>query len=206
MRRARSTRARRPTARSTASSRARRPSISRRAPRYIWSLAVAPDGALYVGTGDQGKIFRVTAAGQGRAVLRDRTVPRHQPGDRSRGPAAGRQRAERNPVPRHREGQGLRAVRRESAGDPLHRRGAGWIDLRGGAGRLGRQARARRVAGRAGGGCVRRRRRRSPRSPSPPMRRPAPTSSRAAAGSDRAASSRSRGRLRPRRSHRRPST
>jgi hypothetical protein len=33
--------------------------------RYIWALAVAPDGALMVATGDQGKIFRVTAAGQG---------------------------------------------------------------------------------------------------------------------------------------------
>jgi len=32
---------------------------------YIWSLAVGPDGALYVGTGDQGKIFRVTSAGKG---------------------------------------------------------------------------------------------------------------------------------------------
>jgi hypothetical protein len=35
--------------------------------RYIWSLAIAADGALMVGTGDQGKIFRVTAAGQGQA-------------------------------------------------------------------------------------------------------------------------------------------
>jgi len=28
-------------------------------------LTVAPDGALYVGTGDQGKVFRVEAAGKG---------------------------------------------------------------------------------------------------------------------------------------------
>jgi hypothetical protein len=33
--------------------------------RYIWSLAVAPDGALFVGTGDQGKIFRVEGPGKG---------------------------------------------------------------------------------------------------------------------------------------------
>jgi hypothetical protein len=33
--------------------------------RYIWALAFAPDGALMVATGDQGKIFRVTAPGQG---------------------------------------------------------------------------------------------------------------------------------------------
>jgi len=33
--------------------------------RYIWSLATGPDGALYVGTGDQGKIYRVASAGQG---------------------------------------------------------------------------------------------------------------------------------------------
>ena len=33
--------------------------------RYIWALKAAPDGALFVGTGDQGKVFRVTAAGAG---------------------------------------------------------------------------------------------------------------------------------------------
>lgn len=33
--------------------------------RYIWSLTIAADGALMVGTGDQGKIFRVSAAGRG---------------------------------------------------------------------------------------------------------------------------------------------
>jgi len=33
--------------------------------RYIWSLAFGPDGALFVATGQQGKIFRVTAAGRG---------------------------------------------------------------------------------------------------------------------------------------------
>jgi hypothetical protein len=33
--------------------------------RYIWAMTAAPDGALFVATGDQGKIFRVTAAGQG---------------------------------------------------------------------------------------------------------------------------------------------
>ncbi len=32
---------------------------------YIWALAVAPDGALMVATGDQGKIYRVTSSGQG---------------------------------------------------------------------------------------------------------------------------------------------
>ena len=33
--------------------------------RYIWALAFAPDGALYVATGQQGKIFKVTGAGRG---------------------------------------------------------------------------------------------------------------------------------------------
>jgi hypothetical protein len=33
--------------------------------RYIWSLALAPDGILYVGTGDQGRVFRVDRAGHG---------------------------------------------------------------------------------------------------------------------------------------------
>jgi hypothetical protein len=33
--------------------------------RYIWALRASPDGSLFVGTGDQGKVFRVTAAGVG---------------------------------------------------------------------------------------------------------------------------------------------
>ena len=33
--------------------------------RYIWSLAVAPGGVLFVGTGDQGKIFRIDTNGAG---------------------------------------------------------------------------------------------------------------------------------------------
>jgi hypothetical protein len=32
---------------------------------YIWSLKVAPDGVVYAGTGDQGKVFRIPSAGQG---------------------------------------------------------------------------------------------------------------------------------------------
>jgi len=33
--------------------------------RYIWALKAAPDGSLFIATGDQGKIFRVTSAGHG---------------------------------------------------------------------------------------------------------------------------------------------
>lgn len=33
--------------------------------RYIWALALAPDGTLFVGTGDQGKVFQVAADGKG---------------------------------------------------------------------------------------------------------------------------------------------
>jgi sugar lactone lactonase YvrE len=33
--------------------------------KYIWALKVGSDGSLFVATGDQGKIFRVTAAGRG---------------------------------------------------------------------------------------------------------------------------------------------
>jgi hypothetical protein len=33
--------------------------------KYIWALALAPDGTLYAGTGDGGRIFRITAAGKG---------------------------------------------------------------------------------------------------------------------------------------------
>jgi len=35
------------------------------AAHYIWALQPAPDGSLFVATGDQGKIFRVTSAGHG---------------------------------------------------------------------------------------------------------------------------------------------
>ncbi len=31
--------------------------------KYIWSLAILTDGSLAVGTGDNGKLYRVTAAG-----------------------------------------------------------------------------------------------------------------------------------------------
>jgi hypothetical protein len=33
--------------------------------KYIWALALAPDGTLYAGTGDGGRVFRITGAGQG---------------------------------------------------------------------------------------------------------------------------------------------
>lgn len=33
--------------------------------KYIWSLALADDGALYAGTGDGGRVFRITSAGRG---------------------------------------------------------------------------------------------------------------------------------------------
>ncbi len=33
--------------------------------RYIWALQSAPDGSLFIATGDQGKIFRATSAGHG---------------------------------------------------------------------------------------------------------------------------------------------
>ncbi len=33
--------------------------------KYIWSLAVGPDGSLYAGTGEGGRIFKITGPGQG---------------------------------------------------------------------------------------------------------------------------------------------
>jgi hypothetical protein len=33
--------------------------------KYIWALAVGPDGALYAGTGADGKVFRITGPNQG---------------------------------------------------------------------------------------------------------------------------------------------
>ncbi len=61
---------------------------------YIWALAVARDGSLFVGTGGEGKIFRVTSAWQWRGVLRHRPSQRNRPGVRQRRPLAGRIRAE----------------------------------------------------------------------------------------------------------------
>jgi hypothetical protein len=33
--------------------------------KYIWALALAPDGTLFAGTGDSGRVFRITGAGRG---------------------------------------------------------------------------------------------------------------------------------------------
>ncbi len=33
--------------------------------KYVWSLVAAPDGTLYVGTGDQGRVWRVSPDGKG---------------------------------------------------------------------------------------------------------------------------------------------
>src|SRR5690606_24632495 len=33
--------------------------------KYIWSLAVGPDGTVYAGTGETGKIYSITGAGKG---------------------------------------------------------------------------------------------------------------------------------------------
>lgn len=37
--------------------------------RYIWAMMFAPDGSLYLGTGDQGKIFQVTPDGKGQVYF-----------------------------------------------------------------------------------------------------------------------------------------
>ena len=145
-----STPAPRRTARSTASKTARPPNTSRPNARYIWSLAVAPDGALYVGTGDQGKIFRVDAARQGRALLRYRPVAHHRPRRGFPRPPAGRHRTQRHPVPHFGQRQGVRALRRQPAGNSRHRPHAGWHCLRRRAGRFRGQAGAGRRAGGAG--------------------------------------------------------
>ncbi len=120
--------------------------------RYIWCLAVAPDGALYVGTGDQGKIFRVESACQRRGVLRDRPVAYHRPGGGFARPPAGGHRSQRHPLPHFGQGQGLRAVRCQPAGDPRHRPHAGRHRLRGRAGRLRGPAGAGGQPGDAGDG------------------------------------------------------
>jgi sugar lactone lactonase YvrE len=31
---------------------------------FLWAMAVAPDGSIYVGSGNEGKVFRITAAGK----------------------------------------------------------------------------------------------------------------------------------------------
>ena len=66
--------------------RRRRRSSSIPAQTYIWALARAKDGSLLVGTGTQGKLFRVDAQGQGLGPLRQRRHP--HPHARRRCPAA----------------------------------------------------------------------------------------------------------------------
>ena len=112
--------------------------------RYIWSLAVAPDGALYVGTGDQGKIFRVEGAGKGE-VYYD-TGQSHITGlavDSQGRLLAG---TEPNGILYRITAKDKAFVLYDSppAGDPRHRSHARWHGVRRGAGRVRRQARAGR--------------------------------------------------------------
>ena len=39
--------------------------------KYIWAIAVAPDGTTYVGTGAKGKVYKVPAAGGAGTVFYD---------------------------------------------------------------------------------------------------------------------------------------
>ncbi len=118
--------------------------------RYIWSLAAAPDGALYVGTGDQGKVFRVDAPGKGELYYD--TGQSHITGLAV--DAQGRLLAGTEPngilYRITAKDKAFVLVRRQPAGDPRHRPHARWNGVRGGAGRLHRQAGAKRRAGGAG--------------------------------------------------------
>ena len=67
------TRPLRPTAKCIASTpRASRKCSTIRKTKYIWALAFSKSGDLFVATGDQGEIHRVTPAGVGLGVLQDR--------------------------------------------------------------------------------------------------------------------------------------
>ncbi len=106
------------------------------AARYIWALQPAPDGALFVATGDQGKIFRVTSAGHGDIYYETGQAERLSVSPWiMKGACSRAARAERHPLPNHRAESGVRAVRRESAGDPGHCSGSRRRDLRGRPGR-----------------------------------------------------------------------
>ena len=108
--------------------------------KYIWSLAVRGRRKLVRGAGNPGNIYRVDKDGQSRSVLRDRPVARHRAGVRHARQRAGGHGTQRNSVSHQRQGQSVRAVQREPAGDPIHRSDAGWHDLCGGAGRLHRES------------------------------------------------------------------
>ena len=41
-----------------------RSSSPRRASPFLWAMAVAPDGAIYVGSGNEGKVFKIDGAGK----------------------------------------------------------------------------------------------------------------------------------------------
>ena len=75
--------------------------------KYIWSLAIAKDGALFVGTGEPANIYRVDKTGKGEQCYE--TGQSHVTSTwrlTLRGATAGGYRTERNPISHQRQGQG----------------------------------------------------------------------------------------------------
>ena len=89
-------------------------------------------------------------ARQGRVVLRHGAGPHHRARGGRAGQAAGRHRAERDSLPHHSQGPGVRIVRRQSAGDPLDHPARGWHGVCRRARGIDRQARRERHAGSSG--------------------------------------------------------
>ena len=58
--------------------------------KYIWAIAVAPDGTIYVGTGDKGKVYKVPAAAAPARCSTTRHRARQRAGLRRDGRAARR--------------------------------------------------------------------------------------------------------------------
>ena len=112
--------------------------------KYIWALAFANDGTLFVGAGNPGNIYRVDKTGKAEMYYETGPIARHRAGVRFARKPARRHRAQRHSLPDQRQGQSLRTLQREPSGDSLHHSHAGRRHLCVGSGRLGCESHARR--------------------------------------------------------------
>ena len=76
----------------------------------IWSIAAAPDGSFYVGTGHRGRVYRIDSAGAGNSGLDGRSAGSFRRRGGCRGRPLRRHFAGRKGVP-HREGKSIRILR-----------------------------------------------------------------------------------------------
>ncbi len=108
--------------------------------KYIWSLAFAKDGALFVGAGNPGNIYRVDKTGKAETYYETGQSHVTALAFDSKGNVLAGTEPNGILVSHQRQGQGVRALQRQPARDPLHCSHARWHHLRRGAGRLHRQS------------------------------------------------------------------